>query len=141
MTLSNMGDGIMDAAWWKIAIAMIVSAACVAFVVRSRIAARRAGGHRKLLTMEEVMAEAKGILSAHPEVDCVALSLYEACHLPEVLAAVVQRVKLPASARYVLILLQVKGNEPQRVCRVFVADQLEESLRIVLKDDILKVER
>lgn len=136
----NLGDGILEAAWWKITIAMIVVAACVAVVVRRRFAAGKAG-YRKMLTMEEVMTEAKGVLSARQEADCVALSLYETGRLPEELAAVVQRVKLPDSARYVLILVQVNSNEPQRVCRVFIADQLEESLFIVLKDGILKVER
>lgn len=138
--LGNLGDGILEAAWWKITIAMIVVAACVAVVVRRRFAAGKAG-YRKMLTMEEVMTEARGVLSARQEADCVALSLYETGRLPEELAAVVQRVKLPDSARYVLILVQVNSNEPQRVCRVFIADQLEESLLIVLKDGILKVER
>lgn len=138
--LGSLGDGILEAAWWKITIAMIVVAACVAVVVRRRFAAGRAW-YRKILTMEEVMTEAKSVLSACQEADCVALSLHETGRLPEKLAAVVQRVKLPDSVRYVLILAKVKCNEPQRVCRVFIAEQLEESLLIVMKNGILKVER
>ena len=110
-------------------------------VLRRKIkSSRKDAGVCRLLTMETVTFRVSDYLKSHSDTDEVAVVLYGRDNLPPAVASVVQS-KMPADVQHVVLLCAVKNNENQKVINVFMANELEVSLKSALADGTFKIGR